>query len=456
MNKKLFTLLLMLGYFNISNTAVIDDSDSDSDSETYSDASADVTPDYSDNDLQEAYEAQSNVKAIVKNFGNYVMDSTVNAGKYLYNGVVDNGQYLKVAAQAKVYDLAEKAEELKAAPGKAIDQKMKDISKDINEKVVDPVFDRIKTQIIKAGYVSAGVVASVYLFRKALYYIDNNLLQPAIVERSSNIRYFDQLKQIFLKNYKPTPLIFSTEFLCQLNKIIDNTKNINKHIKSKNQNICYRNMLLFGPSGTGKSTYAENLALACDMAFVKINCLDFVNYSEVESIAMKNKFISWLSGSNKVLLFINNIDYLSNDKIKNYNRDSIVSIINFASKCKNQIMTIFGANSLDLNDFIIKTSDKIIEFGLPNLKSRFGILNLYKNAGMPIDLKTKKSKFNKLLTPELLEDIANKTERFSGLELKELLCEINANYDPIDSTVEDIQDILKYYIDKKSLKLRSL
>ena len=168
----------------------------------------------------------------------------------------------------------------------------------------------------------------------------------------------------------------------KLNDVIDQFKNIEKY---KAWNIKpIRGILLYGPSGTGKSFISEAFANEIDAKFFPLSSADIMSkYLGESGKAIRTKFEEARKHPLSII-YIDEVDSIAakrdgheNNKERNATLNEL--LVQMASPMNENIVMVFATNMLDLLDPAFLRSGRCdfkIEVPLPDFECRKGILEL--------------------------------------------------------------------------------
>lgn len=168
----------------------------------------------------------------------------------------------------------------------------------------------------------------------------------------------------------------------KLNDVIDQFKNIEKY---KAWNIKpIKGILLYGPSGTGKSFIAEAFANEIDAKFFPLSSADIMSkYLGESGKAIRKKFEEARKHPLS-LIYIDEVDSIAtkrdggeNNKERNATLNEL--LVQMASPMNDNIVMVFATNMLDILDPAFLRSGRCdfkIEVPLPDFECRKGILEL--------------------------------------------------------------------------------
>ena len=151
-------------------------------------------------------------------------------------------------------------------------------------------------------------------------------------------------------------------------------------------------LLLHGPSGTGKTKYAQEIAKALDCNFIKVSGSDLINkfvgqgaanIRELFEQAQRSEISFNFDCRRKTILFIDEIDAFANKEEKNSSEHIQTSIALWTEldkiKGNNHIFVIMATNNKGrLPDPILnRVGGNQIEVGLPNKEKRIKLFEFY-------------------------------------------------------------------------------
>jgi AAA+ superfamily predicted ATPase len=246
----------------------------------------------------------------------------------------------------------------------------------------------------------------------------------------------------WLKSYKTPPMIFDHSIKNRLEEIEIATKNIRDHIqKGPKKDAKYRNLLLSGKPGTGKTLFATILADKTDMDFLSVSAGDLLQ-SGAEG---KKYFDNLCEMANRstygTIIFIDEADALFIDRnilIKAGALDHLVvlnHILGITGTGSNKFMLIAATNNAySIDSAMGRRFQDRVEMPLPNQETRVELLNLY--------IKKLPQSVMKILTPQKIQEIAQQIDGLSHAEIKDLVDAIDTKASTTKSGLVT-EDIIK-------------
>lgn len=280
--------------------------------------------------------------------------------------------------------------------------------------------------IAYTGLLAATLPATLILVKKgadvALDVIKYKLTTPAVTILRPETKYgrIDRMKR-WWSGYKTPAMIFDESVKNRLEEIEVATKNIRDHIqKGTKKDVNYRNLLLYGKPGTGKTLFATILADKTDMDFLSVSAGDLLQsgaegkkyFDDLVEMANRSKY--------GTILFIDEADGLFIDRdilLKANALDHLVvlnHILGATGSGSNKFMLIAATNkAYSLDAAMGRRFQDRVEMPLPNEATRVELLNLY--------IKNKLPDSTALLTPEKIQSIAAQTDGLSHAQIGDMI-----------------------------------
>jgi AAA family ATPase len=176
-----------------------------------------------------------------------------------------------------------------------------------------------------------------------------------------------------------------------------------------------RNVLFYGPSGTGKTMLAKALASATDVPILPIKATQLIGEFVGDGARQLHQLYDRAEDLQPCIIFIDELDAIALDRHFQELRGDVVEIVNSlltemdGIEVREGICTIAATNRIESLDPAVRSRfEEEINFVLPDLKERQAIL-LSNIATFPVELEDDVD----------LKVLAEKTEGFSGRDLVE-------------------------------------
>lgn len=217
----------------------------------------------------------------------------------------------------------------------------------------------------------------IYTIKHGMPLLFDHLTQPRIVSETSKTGWFGWSSPVRTSNIDG--LIFTPGLQSKLFDLALRVKT------SKEFNESLPNVLFHGPSGTGKTAFAKELAYWSGLDYAITSGSEFAKITDL-SLAIKElrKLVDWGKASAKgLIIFIDEAESLFANRLLSSTSKTVQDFINaFLSlvpeKSQKNIMFIFATNHpFKLDDAIISRVGITIEFTAPEQEERVKILGSY-------------------------------------------------------------------------------
>jgi transitional endoplasmic reticulum ATPase len=182
-----------------------------------------------------------------------------------------------------------------------------------------------------------------------------------------------------------------------------------------------RGVLLYGPSGTGKSLCAQAIANEIQANFVSVQCTDILSKYTGESSKTISELFKKARSSSPCLLFFDQFEAIARSRTEegsSQGSDRMLSTLliemdGITNYSDGKIIVLAATNRIDLLDIAVLRPgrlDQQIAFKIPNTKTRIAILE-QKTKGKPLHHSV------------ILADLASTTKGYSPADLENLVRE---------------------------------
>lgn len=151
---------------------------------------------------------------------------------------------------------------------------------------------------------------------------------------------------------------------------------------AKQRRMPLQHAMFYGPPGTGKTMVAQRFAEYSGLEYAIMSGGDVAPLEE-QAVTELHKLFTWVHRSRRgVLLFIDEADSFlcsrKNGGMSESLRNALTTMLYHTGTPSSQFMLVIATNRPgDLDSAILDRIDESVEFGLPDLEARKGIINLY-------------------------------------------------------------------------------
>jgi AAA+ superfamily predicted ATPase len=315
-----------------------------------------------------------------------------------------------------------------------ISEQIKGIGESINEQYGNVAFTTVAS--------GASLITTWYGSRVLWNYIERAISRPKLILESSQKSLWQSAKGLFVEEQVHLPeMVFEPVTKRRLDNIAAAAKNIRRKIKEGQKNVKYRNLLLWGPPGTGKTMFARVLAHSSGMEYAMMSGASFAQFKDGEGITEMNKLFAWAEASEGLLIFVDESESFLGGRVgSDVTQESYQLLNNFLNHTgtrSDKVMFVFATNHPDfLDQAMMRRIDDSVELKLPDLIERAKIIQLYRNKIL-LDKTQNSEQFVSSalqhLNDEEIEHIANKTAGLSGGELEGIINTIITDTNITDS-----------------------
>lgn len=183
----------------------------------------------------------------------------------------------------------------------------------------------------------------------------------------------------------------------------------------------YPGLILYGPSGTGKTTFAKAIATETGMNFIQIKPSDIMNPNKGEDVKTINRLFELARSSRPVIIYFDEMDTLfgSRSNIISNNSDIVSQLLMEMDGVEKSegIYYLGSTNLIEKLDPAVVRSGRFgikVEVNLPDENDRREIIEVYFRENKIINISFS------------VQDMVNFTKEMSGADIKEIFRRIKS------------------------------
>jgi len=294
--------------------------------------------------------------------------------------------------------------------------------------------DRLRNTVISISLLAFGIYAAKTSMGVTGKYIEARLGKPSLIRDTSRIsplqilRHPIQSFKTWRKQDNSKDLMKNIVLSPTLTERMQNIALTT--INAKSNRAPFRNILLHGPPGTGKTMFAKSLALNSGMDYAILTGADVAPLGK-EAVTEIHKLFDWANSTKKgLVLFVDEAEAFlrkrNSEVISEDLRNALNAFLYRTGENSKKFMLIMASNQPEQLDWAINDRlDDIVHFDLPGKEERKKILKQYFEQAVlnhHLDNKTNTKPITVIgIKTEDLKKAAETTEGFSGRELSKLV-----------------------------------
>ncbi|XP_022344766.1 ATPase family AAA domain-containing protein 3-like [Crassostrea virginica] len=288
--------------------------------------------------------------------------------------------------------------------------------------------DKVAAAAVGLTMAAVGIYAAKHSTGVAARYIEARLGKPSLVRETSRLTVGEAIKHPIKTTKrlfnKPEDALKGIILKPDLEERLRDVAIATRHTK-KNKGF-YRNLLMHGPPGTGKTMFAKSLAVHSGMDYAIMTGGDVAPMGK-EGVTAMHKVFDWAGASRRgVLLFVDEADAFLRKRSKEHISEDMRATLNAflyrTGEQSNKFMLVLASNQPEQFDWAINDRiDEMVEFGVPTLDERERLVRLYFDKFvLKPSMEDKRLKLAEFDYSAKCSEIARKTEGLSGREISKL------------------------------------
>lgn len=245
-------------------------------------------------------------------------------------------------------------------------------------------WDKVLTAAGGLSLLALGVYSAKGATGVVARYVESRIGKPTLVGETSRFALLDALKHpIQLIKRLQSKATDALQGVVLEPKLEERLRDI--AIATKNTRLnrgLYRNVLMHGPPGTGKTMFAKKLAAHSGMDFAIMTGGDVAPMGK-DAVTAIHKVFDWSHTSRRgLLLFVDEADAFlrkrSSERISEDLRAALNAFLYRTSEQNRRFMLVLASNTPEQFDYAINDRlDEMVEFTLPGFEERERLLRLY-------------------------------------------------------------------------------
>lgn len=320
--------------------------------------------------------------------------------------------------------------------------------------------ENVKRMAIATGAIGGALIVTYFAAKFGLYYAQRFVGMPKLVRESSEKNMWQSLVSMFSSEEEASIFLSDVVLNPELAAIVGDLAKAAS--ETKQDGIPFRNVILYGEPGTGKTMIAKRIAKFCGMDYAILSGADFTQFEEGKDVEQLHLLFDRAEKSEKgMIIFIDEADAALRDR-KNMDNRGKALVDAFLSRTGNKsdkFMIMLATNHpLELDPAVLSRISKKVHIALPDVNERVKILQLYLTKYF-IDQATVLDGEQAVLASQLdeaaLRSIAQDLTGWSGRDLEDLIGELRYVLSQKHTRVVT-PDIVKVAAKEKLLQRREL
>lgn len=290
-------------------------------------------------------------------------------------------------------------------------------------------WDKVTAMAAGLTMVAAGVYSAKYGIGVSARFIEARLGKPSLVRETSRLTVTEALrhpiktaKRVYAK---PDDALKGIILKPELEERLRDIAIATKHTK-QNKGF-YRNLLMHGPPGTGKTMFAKSLAKHSGMDYAIMTGGDVAPMGK-DGVTAMHKTFDWASTSKRgLLLFVDEADAFLRKRSKEHISEDLRATLNAflyrTGEQSTKFMLVLASNQPEQFDWAINDRlDEMVEFMSPTLDERERLVRRYFDLYclVPATEKRGRLRLDEFDYGKKCLEIAKMTEGLSGREISKL------------------------------------
>ncbi|XP_076086728.1 ATPase family AAA domain-containing protein 3-like [Mytilus galloprovincialis] len=245
-------------------------------------------------------------------------------------------------------------------------------------------WDKVAATAAGLTLVAFGIYGAKYGTGVGARFIEARLGKPSLVRETSRLTAVEAVKHpiktVKRMVTKPEDALKGIILKPSLEERLRDVAIATRHTK-KNKGY-YRNILMHGPPGTGKTMFAKSLAKHSGMDYAIMTGGDVAPMGK-EGVTAMHKVFDWANTSrNGVLLFVDEADAFLRKRSKEMISEDLRATLNAflyrTGEQSNKFMLVLASNQPEQFDWAINDRlDEMVEFDVPTLEERERLVRQY-------------------------------------------------------------------------------